>query len=80
MSIDIFEQLADRDVPPVPADLDRRIHVRVNDTLLGVHLTEFVFQVLPYAVLHFAQAVVGLLILTLSGGFPHDRGDRPKHR
>ena len=80
MSFDIFEQLAQHDVPPMPTDFDRQVHHRVNDSLLGVHVTEFVFQVMPYALLHFAQAVMGLAMLTLSGGFPQDRGDRPKQR
>jgi hypothetical protein len=80
MSFDLFEQLAERDIPPVPADFDRQVHTRLNDSLLGVHLTEFVFQVVPYAFWHFSQATIGLFVLTLSGGFPHDRSDRSKHR
>jgi len=80
MKFDIFEQLAEHDVPPVPVDFDRQIHHRVNDSLLGVHVLEFVFQVIPYAVMHFGQAVIGLLAVTLSGGFPRDRGDRSKQR
>jgi hypothetical protein len=80
MKFDIFEQLAERDVPPVPGDFDRHVHQRVNDSLFGVHMTEFVFQVIPYAILHFGQALFGLVALTLSGGFPQDRGDRSKHR
>ncbi|MES1213806.1 MAG: hypothetical protein ABUL64_04390 [Singulisphaera sp.] len=83
MKFDIFEQLAEiaeRDVPPVPSDFDRQVHERVNDTLFSVHLTEFLFQVIPYAILHFGQAVIGLAALTLSGGFPQDRGDRSKRR
>jgi len=80
MNFDLFEQLAEDDVPPVPADFDRKVHARVNDSLLSVHLTEFVFRVVPYALGHFAQATIGLLIFTLCGRFPHDRGNRPKQR
>ena len=80
MTFDIFEQLAEKDVPPVPSDFDRQVHERVNNNLFGMHITEFLFQVVPYAILHFGQAVVGLAALTLSGGFPQDRGDRKKHR
>ena len=78
MKFDIFEQLSEHEVPPIPVELDRQIHHRVNDSLLGVHVLEFVFQVIPYAALHFGQAIVGLLAVTLSGSFPHDRGDRTK--
>jgi hypothetical protein len=80
MNFDLFAKLADKDVPPVPADFDRQVHTRLNDSLLGVHVTEFLFQVVPYALWHFAQAAIGLVVLSLSGGFPHDRGNRPKHR
>jgi hypothetical protein len=80
MNFDLFEKLAEKDVPPVPVDFDRQVHARVNDSLLGVHVTEFLFQVVPYGLWHFAQATIGLFVLTLSGRFPHDRGDRPKHR
>ena len=79
MSFDLFELLAEKDVPPVPADFDRQVHSRVNDSLIAVHVTEFVFQVVPYAILHFVQAVIGLVGFTLAGEFPHDRGDRQKH-
>ncbi|HVU85870.1 MAG TPA: hypothetical protein VHD36_01015 [Pirellulales bacterium] len=80
MTFDIFEQLAEKDVPPVPSNFDRQVHDRVNNSLFGVHITEFLFQVVPYAILHFGQAVIGLAALTLSGVFPQDRGDRTKHR
>ncbi len=80
MSFDLFDKLADHDVPPVPADLERGIHDRVNNSLLGVHVTEFLFQAVPYAALHFLLAVIGLLGLTLAGRFPSDRSDRPKRR
>ena len=78
MDFDLFEKLAEKDVPPVPVDFDRQVHVRVNDSLLGVHITEFLCQVVPYALGHFLQATIGLLVLTLCGGFPHDRGDRKR--
>ncbi len=59
MEFDLFERLAEQDVPPVPSNLDRQVHDRVNVSLLGVHLMEFAFQVLPFAFLHFFQAVIG---------------------
>lgn len=76
MKFDLFEMLAEKDVPPVPTDFDRQVHARVNDSLIGIHVLEFVFQAVPYAMLNFAQALIGLFGFTLSGGFPHDRSDR----
>jgi len=75
MKFDLFEMLAEKDVPPVPADLDRHVHDRVNDSLIGIHILEFVFQAIPYALMHFVQGLIGLVGFTLSGGFPHDRVD-----
>lgn len=73
---DLFERLADSNVPPVPADFDKHVHDRVNDTLLGVHLLEVVCQVVPYAFVQFLEGLIGLVGITLSGEFPNDRGDR----
>ncbi|MBI2826243.1 MAG: hypothetical protein HYX69_16300 [Planctomycetia bacterium] len=73
---DLFERLADNDVPPVPVDFDQHVHDRVNHSLLGVHMMEFVFQVVPYAFLHLLGGLIGLVGVTLSGEFPNDRGDR----
>ncbi len=75
MSFDLFEMLAEKDVTPVPADFDRLVHERVNHSLIGVHVLEFVFQAIPYALVHFVQGVIGLVGLTLSGGFPRDRNE-----
>lgn len=70
MSIDIWEQLAAKEIPPVPADFDRDIHQRVNHALLVAHVAELGLRVLPYALVHMAQALIGLFSLTLSGRFP----------
>jgi hypothetical protein len=78
MNFDLFELLAEKDVPPVPANFDREVHSRVNDSLLAMQVMEFLFQVVPYALLHFGQGVIGLVGFTLAGGFPHDSRDR-KH-
>jgi len=74
---DWFEQLAEQEVPPVPVDFDRGVHQRVNESLLGVHYLEFACRAAPYALLHFAIAMLGALRYSLTGEFPNDRVDRP---
>jgi hypothetical protein len=70
MGIDILEQLAATEIPPVPADFDRDVHQRVNHALVLAHVAELGLRVLPYALVHMAQALIGLFSLTLSGRFP----------
>jgi hypothetical protein len=73
MSHDIFEQLTPGEVPPPPATFDRDVHRRVNNVLTSVHLLEFFTKAAGFAVLNFARAFMGLLILTLSGRPTNDR-------
>lgn len=55
MSLDLFEQLRQRVVPPPPAELERDVHRRLNAVLLTTHLFDFAFHAIP-------QAFVGLSI------------------
>jgi hypothetical protein len=73
MSHDLFEQLARHEVPPVPENLSRGVHQRLNKTLVLVHTVEFALQVLPYCAVFFGRAVMGLLAYTVTGRFPNDR-------
>jgi hypothetical protein len=77
MSIDLFEQLAEQEVPPVPQTLSRGVHRRLNRALLVLHVVEFVLCALPYALVHFGRAVRGLFVQSISGRYPDD-GDKPK--
>lgn len=77
MTPDWIEQLAEQEVPPMPVDFDRGLHQKVNDSLLGVHYLELVCRAAPYALLHFAIAMIGALRFSLTGEFPNDRSDRP---
>ncbi len=67
---DLWETLSTTDVPPLPAEFDREVHHRLNDRLLWSQIAELVFAVLPYALIHLAQGVCGLLLFTWSGRFP----------
>lgn len=77
MSIDLFEQLAEHEVPPVPQTLSRGVHRRLNRALVVLHVVEFVLCVLPYAMVHFGRAVWGLMVRSVFGRYP-DQGDKPR--
>ena len=62
-----LDQLADVEVPVPPEDFQRRLHRRLNDWLFAVHLGDLIAGAFPYAVKHFARAVGGLILLTLTG-------------
>jgi hypothetical protein len=74
MSHDIFEQLTtSADVPPPPESFDRDVHRRLNKALLAMHLAEFVFKTSIFALAHFARAMVGAVVFTISGTHVTDR-------
>lgn len=76
MSVDLFEQLADQKVPPVPENFNRRVHQRLNKTLVVLHVAELMLRVLPYCALLFGRAVVGMISYTASGRYPEERSSR----
>lgn len=81
MQHDLFEQLAQTDVPPVPEQLEIALHERLNRRLLSLHVADVLLRALPLAVMHFAAAVGHLVRLTVTGRSPaadpfHDRKRR----
>lgn len=70
MSTDLFDRLADSRVPPPPAQFERGVHERLNRALVLRQVLEFAVSAIPYACLHFAKAVGGWIVLTVSGRFP----------
>jgi len=71
--MDIFDKLAELDVPPPPANFNTEVHDRVNKSLLALHFADLLLCGLPWAMLHFAKAVVGLIVMTLTGKDYDDR-------
>lgn len=71
MASDLFEQLADLEVPPAPEadEFDRQLHQRVNRSLVTAQLVDLGVKGLPFALVHFLRALVGLLSLTLTGRY-----------
>ena len=67
--VNLLEQLADLEVPPPPAQFDRQLHQRVNRSLLVWQLVDLVVSAMPWAMLHFARALVGLITFTVTGRY-----------
>ena len=78
MATDFFEQLAELEVPPPPEaeQFDRQLHDRVNRSLVAGQLVDLATGGLPWAFIHFARALVGLVTLTLTGRYD----TKTKHR
>ncbi|MFM8379899.1 MAG: hypothetical protein ACKOB1_11315 [Planctomycetia bacterium] len=75
--IDPLEQLAELEVPPVPAartftdGVRRKLHPR----LLALHILQFAFGATAWALVHMAAALSAAFRYTLTGTWP-DRGKR----
>lgn len=76
MSTDLFEQLAESEVPPAPETLECQVHQRVNRVLLLLHIVDFVVRGLPWTALRFGRAVAALLSFTLLGRFQEHSRER----
>jgi hypothetical protein len=76
MASNLFQRLAESEVPPPPAQFDTQLHDRVNRTLVGTQLADLLLVGLPWAMLHFSRAVMGLIVLTFTGRFENNPKDR----
>lgn len=82
MDTDLWDDLSQLEVPPVPADFNPRLHERLNRALLWLHASDFVLRAAPRALGQFFVAWLGLAAYTLTGRFPSPRSntshdDRP---
>ncbi len=69
MATDLFERLADLDVPPPPAQFDHQLHERVNRSLVVGQMMDLMFGAVPWAVVEFSRAVIGSVLFTLTGRY-----------
>jgi hypothetical protein len=76
MADNFLEQLGELEVPPPPAQFDSQLHDRVNESLLGLQLTELIVHVMPLAIAEMARAFAGFITLTLTGRYEVERQDR----
>ncbi len=67
MTDDLLEQLAQAEVPPVPAKLTHDVHDSVNRTLLVAHLVDLALNGVSYACGAFAKGVIHLIVMTTTG-------------
>ena len=65
----LLEQLGQQHVPAPPTRLKHEVRLRMNTALVALQLADFALRALPYALLHFAQAVGGMLLYTLTGTY-----------
>ena len=80
MATDIFEQLAETEVPPAPVDaLDKGFNRRLNNRLLGNHLLDFALRCLPYTAWHMTRAMIAVVWYTISGKFINAKDDTLEH-
>lgn len=69
MAPDLFEQLADVEVPPPPAAFDTQLHDKVNRTLVATQFADLLVSGFPWAMAQFARALLGLLVFTVTGHY-----------
>ena len=78
MAMNLFDRLADLEVPPPPPQFDKQLHERVNRSLVVSQMVDLAVRGLPWAMLHFARAFVGFVAFTLTGRYetPNRRDQR----
>ncbi len=65
MATDLFDQLADLEVPPPPERFDQQLHDGVNRSLVVGQFVDLVLVAVPFAIVHFARRVAGMAIFTV---------------
>ena len=58
MSPNLFDRLAELDVPPPPVHFDQQLHQRVNRSLVVGQLVDLLVGAFPWAARHFAKALL----------------------
>ena len=69
MATDLFDHLAEDNIPEPPDSFDQEFHARLNRTLLTVQTFEICIGALPCLLQHFSQAVLGAIRLTMTGEY-----------
>ena len=69
MATDLFDHLAEDDIPEPPGSFDQEFHARLNRTLLTVQTFEMCIRALPWFLQHFSQAVLGAIRFTMTGQY-----------
>jgi len=72
MSPNLFDRLAELDVPPPPVQFDQQLHQRVNRSLVVGQLVDLLVGAFPWAAGHFAKALLGAILFTVTGRYETD--------
>ncbi len=76
MSFNLLDQLSRQDIPEPPPKLRQSVRSQMNSTLVLLQVLDLLLRGMPFALLHFAKAVAGLLLFTLTGTYePRTRDD-----
>jgi len=70
---DFLDQLAEMEVGEPPPEFDRRFHERLNRSLTVQHVVDLLTGAVPWAVLLFLRAALGVAAFSLTGKFEQDR-------
>ncbi|MDG2206366.1 MAG: hypothetical protein P8K78_00525 [Pirellulales bacterium] len=69
MATDLFDHLAEENVPELPGQFDQEVHSRLNRTLLTFQLFEIFINTFPWFLKYFGSAVVGAIFFTVTGKY-----------
>ena len=72
----LLKRLSEKQVPPPPVTFESELNTRLNDRLLISQVLDFVCRAMPYTFMEFGKALIGLVVLTLTGRSPGDRRRR----
>ena len=80
MASNLFEQLADLEVPPPPVQFDSQLHERVNRSLVISHFVDLLVNGLPWTLGRFFRALVAAISFTLTGRYESDTKHKDTRR
>ena len=84
MATDLFDHLAEEDIPELPGRFDQEFHDRLNRTLLTFQLFEIFIRTLPWFLKHFGSAIAGAICFTMTGDYQKSinktEGDNPRRK
>ncbi len=69
MAPDLFDKLAEVEVPPPPSQFDNQLHDKVNRGLVITQFIDLFVVALPWALVHFFRAFLGLLAFSVTGRY-----------
>ena len=78
MATDLFDHLAEDNIPEPPDGFDQEFHARLNRTLLTIQAFEMCIRALPCFLRHFSQAVFGAIRFTMTGIY--ENPDKPEFK